>query len=254
MTDKQIENGFWLWDKENDFPPNSIKYPADYNGQSKTNIACTQIQDITPTEQKELIKQWVDFLPGCKDIEMLWLTTHTTQQIFDSVCKLNNLIGLNIKWSNIKTLDKINNLKKLKYLRIGSSSQIESIAPLSTLTNLEVLVVENFKKISDFSLLSTLTNLKFLSIEGGMYTMQKVDTFEPLSNLTNLVYLSTAMISCGDKRLDPILKLKNLITLNWAFDLSKQDMDRLKSELPKLKSLPHRHGQSNLDKIKSLFK
>ena len=138
MTEKQIEYGFWLWDRENDFPPDSIKYPADYKGQSKINIACTQILEITPTEQKRLIKQWVDFLPSCKNVEMLWFTTHTTQQIFDSVCKLDNLIGLNIKWSNIKCLDKITNLKKLKYLRIGSSAQIESIAPLSSLTNLEV--------------------------------------------------------------------------------------------------------------------
>jgi len=253
MTEKQIENGFWFWDTKNNFPPDSITYPTEYNGQTKLNVACTQILNITPTVQKKLIKNWVDFLPNCQDVEMLWFTTHTTQQIFDSVCKLDNLVGLNFKWSNIKTLDKITNLKGLKYLRIGSSAQIESIAPLSGLINLEVLVIENFKKVSDFSILSKLKNLKFLSIEGGMYTKQKVDTFEPISELTNLIYFSSVMISCNDKRINPILKLKNLVTLNWAFDLSKKDMDRLKSELPKLKYLPHRHVQSNLDKIKSLF-
>ena len=50
-----------------------------------------------------------------------------------------------------------------------------------------------------------------------------------------------------------LLKLKNLVTLNWAFDISPKDMDRLKSELPKLKYLPHRHVESNLNKIKALF-
>ena len=141
----------------------------------------------------------------------------------------------------------------LKYLRIGSSAKIESIHPLTGLTNLEVLVIENFKKISDFSSLAALTNLKFLSIEGGMYTKQKVDSFEFVSELKNLIYFSTAMISCPDKRIDPILKLKNLITLNWSFDLSQKEMQRLKVELPNLKYLPHRYYENNMKKIKALF-
>jgi len=252
MREKQIEHGFWFWDRENDFPPKSIQLPSEYEGQSKVNIACTQILEISPTEQKKLIKNWTEFLPTCKDLEMLWFATHTTQRLFDSVCNLENLIGLNIKWSNIRTLDNITNLKNLKYLKIGSSSQIESITPLSSLTNLEVLAIENFKKITDFSSLSALTNLTFLSIEGGMYTKQKIDTFEPISKLANLIYFSTAMISCVDKRIDPILKLKNLITLNWAFDITKKDMVRLKSELPNLKYLPHRDDEENMKKINAL--
>lgn len=251
MTEKQIEHGFWLWDKEHDFPPDSIIYPHEYKQQVKINIACTQLLNKTPSGQKKLIKDWVDFLPDCKAIEMLWFTTHTTQQLFDSVCKLKNLVGLNVKWSNIKTLDNISNLKNLKYLRIGSSAQIESIAPLALLTKLEVLFIENFKKITDFSPLSNLTNLKFLSIEGGMYTKQKIDSFEPISKLTNLVYFNTAMINSPDKRIDPILKLKNLITLNWSFNLINKDMDRLKAELPKLKYLPHRYYEENMKKFKA---
>jgi hypothetical protein len=191
MTDKQIEHGFWFWDKANDFPPDSITYPKEYNGQTKVNIACTQILELSATEQKKLIKEWIDFLPTCQNIEMLWFTTQTTQQLFDSVCKLKKLVGLNIKWSNIKTLHNISNLTSLKYLNIGSSSQIESITPLAGMTQLEVLRIENFKKISDFSPLSALINLKFFSIEGGMYTKQKVDTFEPFSKLTNLIYFSS---------------------------------------------------------------
>jgi hypothetical protein len=253
MTEKQIEYGFWHWDKINNFPPDSITYPHEYKGQSKLNIACSQIMDMTPTQQKKLIKEWVDFLPNCKAVEMLWFTTHMTQQLFDSVCKLKNLIGLNIKWSSINTLDNISNLTSLKYLRIGSSAKVESIKPLTNLTKLEVLDVESFKKITDFSPLSTLTNLKFLSIEGGMYTKQKVDTFEPISKLINLIYFSTAMINCVDKRIDPVFNLKNLLTLNWAFDITKKDMERLKTELPKLKYLPHRYYEENMKKLRASF-
>jgi Leucine-rich repeat (LRR) protein len=253
MTEKQIEFGFWYWDTAINFPPDSITYPHEYKGQSKLNIACTQILDMTPTQQKKLVKEWTDFLPNCKKIEMLWFTTQLTQQLFDSACKLKNLTGLNIKWSKIIKLDNISNLTSLKYLRIGSSAKVESIKPLSTLTNLEVLDIQNFKKITDFSPLSNLTNLRFLSIEGGMYTKQKVDTFEPISKLTNLIYFSTAMISCVDKRIDPVLNLKNLLTLNWAFDIPKKDMERLKTELLKLKYLPHRYYEENMKKLKASF-
>ena len=253
MTENQIENGFWLWDKKNGFPPDSITYPAQFSGQTKLDIACTQRGDLTPTQQKKLIKEWADFLPSCKNIELLWFTTTTPQTIFDSACLLDNLVGLNIKNSNIKSLDNLAKLKNLKYLRIGDSSKIESIEPLLNLTSLEVLVIENFKNISDFSLLKVLTNLKFLTIEGGMYKKQAVDSFQFLADLKSLIYLSTAMINSTSKSVDVLFNLKNLQTINWAFDLTKHEMERLKQELPKLKYLPHRHVENNLNKIKSLF-
>jgi hypothetical protein len=253
MTEKQIEKGFWVWDRENDFPPDSITFPSLYKGQTKLNVACTQRSDLTPTQQKNLIKEWADFLPSCKNIEFLWFTTTTPQTIFDSVCLLQNLVGLNIKNSNIKSIDNLSKLKNLKYLRIGDSSKLESIEPLQNLTNLEVLVIENFKNISDFSLLKVLSNLKFLTIEGGMYKKQNIDSFEFLADLKNLNYLSTAMINSTSKSIDIVFNLKNLQTINWAFDLTKLEMERLKQELPKLKYFPHRHVESNLNKIKSLF-
>ena len=253
MTENQIENGFWVWDKKNEFPPDSITFPTQYNGQTKLNVACTQRSDLTPTQQKNLIKEWADFLPSCKNIEFLWFTTTTPQTIFESACLLDNLVGLNIKNSNIKSLDNLSKLKRLRYLRIGDSSKIESIQVLQNLTNLEVLVIENFKNISDFSLLKVLTNLKFLTIEGGMYKKQSVDNFEFLVDLKNLIYLSTAMINSTSKNIDIVFNLKNLQTINWAFDLTKSEMERLKQELPKLKYLPHRHVENNLNKIKALF-
>ena len=253
MTEKQLEHGFWLWEPENEFPPKSIVYTSEYQGQEIVNVSFTQRLNKTPQQQKILTKEWVDFLPTCKKIEMLWFTSLTTQKIFNSVCEIDNLIGLNIKWSNIKTLDNIEKLKKLKYLRIGSSAQIESILPLTTLKKLEVLYIENLKKIKDFSLLGNLTNLKFLSIEGSMYTKQKVNSFNFLTDLINLIYLSTAMVSCDDKSVDSLLRLKKLVTLNWASKLSNEDIAALKANLHELKYLPHRYNMENINKIKALF-
>src|SRR5690606_9987727 len=114
-------------------------------------------------------------------------------------------------------------------------------------------VIENFKNISDFALLKVLTNLKFLTIEGGMYRKQNVDSFQFLADLKNLIYLSTTMINSTNKSIDTVFKLKNLKKLNWEFDLTKSEMKTLKQELTNLKYLPHRHVESNLNKIKSLF-
>ena len=253
MTEKQIEQGFWVWDKANNFPPESISQPNQYSGEAKVNIACTQRNDLTAIEQKKLVKEWCDFLPKTKKINFLWFTTTTPQILFDCICSLDQLVGLNIKNSNISTIDNIKNLTNLKYLRIGSSPGIESIEPLKNLTNLEVLVLEGLKKISDFSLLGELANLKFLSIEGGMYTMQKVDSLNFVSQLKSLIFFSTTMISTPNKSIEPILKLKNLVTLNWPFDLTNTDMKRLKMELPNLKYLPHRYEQGNQAKLKDLF-
>lgn len=253
MTEKQIEHGFWLLDKRNDFPPDSITYPNEYKRTKRASIACTQLPEVKPSEQKKLVKQWTQFLPTCQEIEMPWFPTQISQELFDSACMLRNLEGLNIKWSSIKSLDKITELQSLKYLRIGNSAKIESISPLTSLKNIEVLVIENFKKITDFSALAAIPNLKFLTIEGGMYTKQKVDSFEFVCELKNLIYFSTTMISCKDKKIDPILKLKNLITLNWAFDLSDKEMQCLKDELPNLRYLPHRYYEDNMKKIKALF-
>jgi hypothetical protein len=251
FTDRQKEFGFWTWDKTNDFPPESISYPDQYRGQERLNIFCTQLNGISTTDQKKLIKQWADFLPTLKNVKYIWFTSHVTQELFDGVCKVISLEGLAIKWSNIKTLDNISSLSNLKYLRIGSSAKIESIEPLTTLDRLEVLYTENFKKISDFSPIAKLTNLKFLSIEGGMYTKQPVDSFDFVSNLSDLLFFSAAATKMKHRDIKPFLKLKNLVTLNWGYDMKSDEIEMLKSTLPKLKKYP---SSMNSDHDKYLAK
>lgn len=253
ITEKQIESGFWYWDRAKGFPYDVITYPKEYTGQTNVAIVCTQLWQVPAKEQKKILKEWIEFLPTCQNIEMLWFSSHTTQNLFDSACELKNLVGFSIKWSNIKKLDNISKLTKLKHLKIGSSSQVESIMPLSKMKQLEVLYIENFKKITDYTPISDLKNLQFFSLEGGMYTKQKVDSFEPFSKLTNLIYFSSAMVSCKDKRIDPLYNLKNLKTINWPFRLSEKEMDKLKEKLPNLKYLPHRYYEHNMTMIKSMF-
>jgi len=240
--------------QKNNFPPDSITYPNQYNGQVHLNIACTQRSTLTPTQQKNLVKEWAEFLPSCKEVKIIWFTTTMPQAIFDSVCCLDNLLGLNIKNSSVKYLDNISKLIRLKYLRIGDSPKIESIQPLTKMKNLEVLTIENFKDISDFTTLKSLSNLKFLTIEGGMSKKQNIDNFDFLTDLTDLIYFSTTMISSTNQSFDKLFDLKKLRTLNWPFELTQTDIQKLSHELPNLKYLPDRHRQKNMDKIKSLLR
>lgn len=252
MSQTRFKNGFWGDEKGGYPPPSSINYPNEYNGESKACIACTQLL-IPRAQQKRITNQWIELLPRLQKIEMLWFPTRVPQMLFDSACKHENLSGLKITWSSIKSLDSIKNLSKLKYLYIGSSAGIESIEPLTNLENLEVLFIENFKKISDFSSLKSLSKLKVLSIEGGMYTMQKVHSLEFISNLSSLEYLSIVMVSCPDKRIEPILKLKNLVTLNWCLNYTSKDKQRLIDELPNLKNLPDRYDEHNRKMLEKLI-
>lgn len=233
MTDKEIRNGFWYWDRENNWPPESITLFEDFNNQTKLNLNITQI-NVSATEQKRIFKKWSAEFPNLKGVKYLWFCSKVNQQMFDSVCEVENLEGLYIKWSGIKNIEKIVKLKNLKHLHIGSSSQLESIEILSQMKNLISLNLEQLNKISDFSPLSTLTNLQGLGIDGNMWATQKLDNIKPLSLLTSLKYLTLTNTSMTDKSFDPLLSLFNLERFNSSWNYSEIEFAKLK-KLPNLK-------------------
>ena len=148
---------------------------------------------------------------------------------------MKNLIGLNIKWSGIKTIDSIQKLKNLRFLNLGGSSKVESIDSLSTMKNLLWLEIENLKRITDIAPLSKLHKLRGLSLDGSMWITQIVDTLKPMSNLTNLEYLSITNLKAKDKTLMPLITLKKLRTLRTAKWWNDDELVMLEKELPELK-------------------
>lgn len=143
-------------------------------------------------------------------MKFLWFHSKVSQRLFDAACEMRGLEGLYVKWSSIDSIENLPKLRQLKYLYIGSSPGIVSIAPLTHMLNLRWLELENLKKISDFSPLTALTSLTGLAITGSMWSKQKIETLKPISTLRSLTWL--AVDKASDESLKP---LANLTALEW---------------------------------------
>jgi hypothetical protein len=142
LTADQIQYSFWAHRPEESFPPEAINSPSEYDGSSKLNLVCTQL-DLSSYQQRKLVNEWCKLLPTLNSLHYLWFNSRTNQAMFEAACEITSLEGLFIEWSGIKDLTPLTNMNKLKYLHIGSSPSVESIVPLSSLDQLVVLHIEN---------------------------------------------------------------------------------------------------------------
>jgi hypothetical protein len=161
LIQRDIEQGYWYYRPDEGFPPKSIIFPNEYGGNPRLNVICTQT-DLPASRQRKLVKEWCQTFPQLENVQILWLNSKVNQELFEAVCRMNNLIGLNIKWSAIKRIDSLQRLKKLQYLNLGGSSQVESIDCLADMKDLVWLEIDNFKKITNISPLSKLFWLRSL--------------------------------------------------------------------------------------------
>lgn len=204
-------HSFWYHRPTRDFPPKSIRYPSEYDGGDRLNISCTQTE-LKSSEQKRLVKLWCDTLPSLDKVEYIWFSSRTTQELFDAVCEMESLKGLYIKWSGIKSIDRITNSKKLKYLHIGSSPSLSPLEPLDQLPSLEWLELENIRACSDLSFTRNLMSLKGLSIAGDGNSIKylKAKSLEALTTLQELYWLSLGTFMVEQDGLLPLAKLRKL--------------------------------------------
>lgn len=207
----QPSHSFWYHRPAKDFPPKSIRYPAEYDGSDRLNIVCTQTE-LKPSEQKKLVNSWCEALPNLDRVEYVWFSSRTTQELFDAACEMKSLKGLYIKWSGIKSIDKIVKSKNLKYLHIGSSPSLSPLEPLNQLPVLEWLELENIRACEDLSFTKNLINLKGLSIAGDGNSIKylKAKTLEPLTSLQELYWLSLGAFMVEQDGLLPLAKLRKL--------------------------------------------
>lgn len=233
MTDEQIKKGIWYWDKDNNWPPDSVTYFEKYRPGTKLNLNITQL-NLGMSDQKKLFKIWFNELPKLTSVKYLWFCSRVNQEMFDAACNMENLEGLYIKWSGIKQLDSLVKLKNLKHLHIGSSGQVENIRVFRDINWLTTLDLEQLNKVTDFEDIAGMTNLKGLGIDGSIWTAQKIDTLLPIGQLKGLKYLTLTNTRTKDKSFDPILNLKELIRFNSSWNYPDIEFEKLKS-LPSLK-------------------
>jgi hypothetical protein len=169
-------------------------------------------------------------------VRTLWFQSRINQPLFEAACRVPHLEGLWIKWSGdgINSLEPLEGARSLRYLHIGSASQVTDLTPLEHLPKLEVLELEAFKRIHDLTSLERLRGLQHLGFTGSVWHLQKVDSVEPISWLRALRYLDITAVAARDRQsLRHIAKLENLEHLEFAGRWPEEDKDFLRQQLPR---------------------
>lgn len=238
LTEKQLQYGFYYYFPE-ERQTKTVVEVSEYDGEKELVIACTQLGNgYKPKDKKRILNEWIKFLIDKPNaFTKLNFCTRVPQELFDAICYQSNLVDLHIKWGAYADLSAIKNLKKLKFLYLGSGASVESISPISCLSSLKGLYVENFKKVNNYDALQVLTELESLTICGDGTSPQyiKVDNIEFLKEMRQLKFFSflTVRLSSGDY--SAVLSLKNLEFLSLR---SHRDVKKIYDQLiqlPKLK-------------------
>ena len=202
LTKKQIKNGYF--NIIGGFPDEEIVHEvSEYKGEERLCIACTQLnpkiyEELMPgtkgyseRDMKRVLAEWLDFLrTNTKALKALHFNSRVPQRLFDAACCQENLQELRFKWGAYSDLSALQNLKKLKYLYLGTGARVEDIAVLGKLKNLIVLCAENFKRIEDYSPLASLDKLEQLVIRASIYGSISMKDLEFLREMKSLSSVS----------------------------------------------------------------
>lgn len=221
LTVKQIMYGFNYYHNDSPQPPSLVEV-SEYEGQTDISLSCTQLEyEKYPTNKarKQVWIHWCNFLRE-NPHQLTSLTFHTriNQELFDAACEQKNLKSLIIKWGVYPDLSKLENLKKLELLSLGSGASTQSIEPITTLNHLVALSIENFQKIKDYSLLTKLKKLESLTLLGDIFAPKNIniDSIKFLEDMTQLRFLMLYAFRLQNKDFSPLLALKNLEHLSLS--------------------------------------
>ncbi len=128
-----------------------------------------------------------------------------------SVSKLTQLKKLSIQYcKKLEDLSAISSLSNLQELYIEHCPEIEDLSAISNLPNLRKLYISSCDKIEDLSAISNLSNLQELDIS----SCYKIKDLSAISGLFNLKSLNIRNLDITD--ISPISKLENLEELSLS--------------------------------------
>lgn len=210
-------DGYWYHRPALDFPPRSVRDPADYGVNERLSLAITQTT-LKPAQQKALVREWCTLLPTLDKVRTLWFHTKVTQEMFEAACAMPNLEGLYIKWSAISSLAPIAGLKRLAHLHLGgapSATHIEALAQLPALVSLDVT---NVRAAGDLRFLQGLPKLRELWVGGDSNSLKPllIESLAPLAALRELELLTLTTVRLADGSLAPLAELPRLTHLGLA--------------------------------------
>ena len=233
LSEADIADGFWRYRPGEEFPPDPVRLPEEYAGAERLNLACTQTE-LTPYRQRKLVEAWCEALPDFADLRYLWMSTRSSQAMFEAACRVPRLEGLYVKWGGIDDLSPLLRQMGLRFLHIGSSPGVTSIECLSEMRSLDVLELENLRRIEDLSVIGRLPNLLGLALYGGEKGW-KVRSLGPLSQLGALRYLFIPGLRPTDRSLRPLHELGSLRTLRLDSRWPRDEVLDLQLKYPELR-------------------
>ena len=122
--------------------------------QEKASLIFSGIKTYSERDKKRIQREWIRYLSSePTEFKALHFNSHVSQPLFNATCCQEALEELRFKWGSYTDLSALANLKRLRYLYIGSGAGITDITPLARLERLVVLHVEGFKKVEDYSLM-----------------------------------------------------------------------------------------------------
>lgn len=227
------------WHFEHNPPPPSLTEARDYDGSSDVSITCTQLgEEYSASARKRVIAEWCALLAQKLPMRRCWFHSRVPQEIFDAVTNQSDLQALYIKWSAIKDLSRITELRNLTHLSIGSSAGVVDVAPIAGLPKLLDLTLENFQKVADYTPLAKLKTLKHLELTGDCFAPRKIRiaSLDFLGTMRQLQSLRLEVAKIADGSYAPLKNLRALEHLDIPHPRDPAQTTELVAALPQLKS------------------
>jgi hypothetical protein len=229
-------HSFWYHRPHLNFPPPTIQQVGDYDGADRLSLACTQTA-LSASEQKRLVRSWCETLPTLAKVKYLWLPSRVPQELFEAVCSMPALEGLNIKWSGISSLASLAQLQTLKYLHLGSSPSATPLTVFGEMPSLLWLQIENVREASDLSFLRGCQQLRGLAVHGDSNSLKylRLESLEPLRCLGQLEWLSIQTATVDDGALSPLVDLTSLKYLHISNKFKMEEVAALAGARPNIR-------------------
>ena len=238
ISERDIENSFTYFYKDEPQKKTVTKI-SEYNGEEELTISCTQLNDYTQKEKKQILNEWIEFLSTNREaFTKLDFPSRVPQELFNALCMQKRLRHLEIKWGQYPDISTIENLSELRLLSLGSGSSIKSIEPIAKLKKLQGLHVENYQCINDYTPLMSLSELVSLEIYGDIWAPKNIHIkdLEFLRKMPKLRRFELCRAIIESKDYSPLSALNNIEALLIAPTKKYENqVSEILKALPKLK-------------------
>ncbi|GAA1121783.1 hypothetical protein [Citricoccus alkalitolerans] len=200
--------------------PGDLERPTDYQDEEAIRVAATQNDDLTATQARKLVAEWMEFFAsGPQPFTSLEFLTRTPRRLFETLAHQTQLEQLEVKWGDYNDLSPIAAMPRLHTLKFQSIPSVTSVDPLASHPSLHILQLHGLHDARDMTALGTLPALRDLSLGGDMNSIRiaHIDSLDFLTGLPQLERLFLGCLIVDSKNYTPMMSLPNL-TDAWAME------------------------------------